>query len=297
MVLPPIEKTPVLLMRFTPKASKIMIEAVIAALTRGGIIIVESEGSSSQTSNSSGTSSKNAFILGLTTTQKLLEHEAEIIRLVKPRRTVHKHIPTVMDRFTTNARDNFTSLGNNDTYGDYDSFGLFTSAERALLVESMINAIPCEDPKLFGIGGEKKHHVRSSFIGDAYNKITNSSVGNAYRKSYRKFKQSISSSQDDYEEATATLIQVLKQKKECIDILSPLHIPHIAKKILKDTYTLTKPPPLKAMRDYYGEEVAYYWAWMDFMTRWYTFPGLLGLVCWVLRNYRGDTVDTCDLTP
>ena len=79
----------------------IMIEAVIAALTRGGsIIIVESEGSSSQSPNSSGTSSKNAFILGLTTTQKLLEHEAEIIRLVKPCRTRHKHIPTIMERFT-----------------------------------------------------------------------------------------------------------------------------------------------------------------------------------------------------
>ena len=107
--LPEVEKTPILLMRFTSNATSDIIQTVIDALTQGGIIIIESEGECSVFGNNNLSKDSSAFIIGLTTTQKLLEHEAEIIRLVKPCRTRHKHIPTIMERFTSAARADFIS--------------------------------------------------------------------------------------------------------------------------------------------------------------------------------------------
>ena len=285
MVLPPVETSSVLLMRFTHNTTEDIIETVMDALEQGGIIIIESEGGEQQQQQQQGNNtnndnptrtisssifdndSSNAFVIGLTTTQKLLEHEAEIIRLVKPCRTSHKHIPTIMDRFTTAARSDFIDIQQmkidettttNDDYGDYDSDGLFTSAERALLVESLINAIPC--PVSLNDDAEKgnRRHISALMVGEAYSKLTHSKVG----KAYQKFRSSTLSSsshhkiKDEFEESTLTLIQVLKQK-EYIDVVSPVHIPHIARKILQDTYSIMNHPPLQAMRDYYGEEVAF----------------------------------------
>jgi len=107
--LPEVEKTPILLMRFTSNATSEVIQTVIDSLTQGGIIIIKSEGICSVSGNNNLSKDSSAFIIGLTTTQKLLEHEAEIIRLVKPCRTRHKHIPTIMERFTSAARADFIS--------------------------------------------------------------------------------------------------------------------------------------------------------------------------------------------
>jgi len=190
-----------------------------------------------------------------------------------------------MNRKTRIFQD-FITLGS-ENYGDYDDIGLFSSAERALLVESMINAIPC--PKSLDSEAKTKAGIKS------YDKLARNSRMSAAYEAYHSYRKS-SRSKDEFEEKTTTLIQVLNQE-EYIDILSPLHIPHIAKKILKDAYSLSKPPPLQAMRDYYGEQVAFYWAWMDFMTKWFAVPGLVGFIVYVLRTIRGDTIDTCDLTP
>jgi len=265
MVLPPVAKTPVLLLRFTPNASQDAIETVIEALTRGGIIIVDSEGLYDEHGKIivRDTSDDNtAVVLGLTTTQKLLEHEAEIIRLVKPCKTAYEHIPIMMERFTSIARDDFVNI-ERENDDDYDGEGLFTSGERALLLDSLINAIPAPQ---------------------SLEQMTLSR------------KAAYSEKIDEYEESTTTLSQVLLQL-EYVDFTSPVHVQHIKKRILTDTYSATTAPPLRAIRDYYGEEVAFYFAWMHYMTRWFAVPGLLGLVVYVLRIHRGDTVDTCDLTP
>ena len=168
-----------------------------------------------------------------------------------------------MERFTSAARADFISYERQDfitlgseNYGDYDDIGLFTSAERALLVESMINAIPC--PK--SLDSEAKPKVGIKSHDDKLASNSRMSAASAAYAAYHSYRKS-SRSKDEFEEKTTTLIQVLNQE-EYIDILSPLHIPHIAKKIWKDTYSLSKPPPLQAMRDYYGEQVAFYWAWM-----------------------------------
>lgn len=132
-------------MRFTPKASQDVIAIVIEALTQGGIIIVDSEGLYDEDGKlvpgGSHDNDKHDIVLGLTTTQHLLEHEAEIIRLVKPFRTAHRHIPIIMERFSSQAREDFIKI-ERENDDDYDADGLFTSSERALLVGSMIDAIP-----------------------------------------------------------------------------------------------------------------------------------------------------------
>ena len=155
MVLPAVESTPVLLMRFTPKAGPNIINKVIDACSQGGIIIVDSEGlhdendsngaGITKTSNKSSSSveDKGPVVLGLTTTQKLLEHEAQLIRLVKPMRTSHVHIQTIMEPFSAgDARVDFINM-KHDNEDDYDAEGLFTSAERALLVKCKIEFLLC----------------------------------------------------------------------------------------------------------------------------------------------------------
>lgn len=46
--------------------------------------------------------------------------------------------------------------------------------------------------------------------------------------------------------------------------------------------------PVDLIRDYYGEEVAMYFEWMNFFLRWVLPPGVLGLVSWILNNLLFD---------
>ena len=96
--------------------------------------------------------------------------------------------------------------------------------------------------------------------------------------------------------SSSSLCQILKCHGY-IDIICPIHISHLKEKILHDTISPFTPPPLQSIRDYYGEGMAFYFAWMHHITKWIVAPGLMGLVVYLLRIYRGDTVDNCDLTP
>lgn len=88
-----------------------------------------------------------------------------------------------MERFTSAARADFVSYERQDfitlgaeNYGDYDDIGLFTSAERALLVESMINAIPC--PKSLDSEAKTKAGIKS------YDKLARNSRMSAAYEAY-----------------------------------------------------------------------------------------------------------------
>jgi hypothetical protein len=80
-------------------------------------------------------------------------------------------------------------------------------------------------------------------------------------------------------------------------MVCPVHIPHLREFILSDTINFFTPPPVQAIRNYYGEDVAFYFAWMDFVSNWIRFPGIMGLIVYCVRKHRGDTIDNCDLTP
>ena len=59
---------------------------------------------------------------------------------------------------------------------------------------------------------------------------------------------------------------------EIIDTVSPVHISHIKDKVCQETLKYWTPTPVQGFRDYYGEEVALYFAWMDFYIKALLFP-------------------------
>jgi hypothetical protein len=78
--------------------------------------------------------------------------------------------------------------------------------------------------------------------------------------------------------------------------VTPIHIPHIRNRIFQQTmYSLNV--PVDEIRNYYGEEIAFYFAWMEFLTKWLIVPGIFGVITLAQRWYRGDTVDEDEYTP
>lgn len=277
MVLPAVESNPILLLRFTPKAKRDLIEQTIGRLAQAGIIVVESEGYENKDDGAFNTVD-TPVVLGLTSTQAAIENEAELIKLVKPSRTQNKMIPIIMEHFTVEARHDFINIDDTDTCfnedlaeklpiidrTDYDSEGLFTSADRALLLLSMLNALPVEEAS------------ELSKLLDTLN------VTYCDTKATQRHCKSI--------------VQVLKNHG-FVDVICPVHIDHLKEKILKETASLKTGMPINLIQSYYGDGVAFYFAWMDFMTKAFIIPGLLGLAVYFIRKARGDTVDNCDLTP
>lgn len=88
MVLASVESHPILLIRFTPKAKRDLIQLTIDRLAQAGIILVVSEG------YEDGNGADKPVVLGLTTSQDLLENKAELVKTVKPSRTQNRQIPS-----------------------------------------------------------------------------------------------------------------------------------------------------------------------------------------------------------
>ena len=45
--------------------------------------------------------------------------------------------------------------------------------------------------------------------------------------------------------------------------------------------------PLDAIAEYFGEDVAFYFAWLAFYTNWLVAPALLGIVCFAFQLHAG----------
>jgi hypothetical protein len=56
-------------------------------------------------------------------------------------------------------------------------------------------------------------------------------------------------------------------------------------------------PPIDQIQDYYGPEIAYYFAFLGTLAKWSGCLGIFGLSCFLYRWYRGDTIDTDEYTP
>ena len=304
MVLPAIESSPVLLFRFTSKADEELVDAVKERLESAGLLIVTSD-----------TTSDGQSLLGLSATQKEVEREAELVKLVKPTTSAlvgfAASAPVVGDgtlrnnavheHFTLAGRENFVRFP--DTYPkdadpitEYDSFGLFTSADRAMLVWSILDSVSVLPAnKLSSNLSRKLDELGVPYLHSRHYYYENlKAMG--FSKGNLKIGSAGSDDSDDKERSSNTLRHVL-QDSGLVDAVAPTHIPHIQNKIVKETLNLRTGAPLTAMRDYYGEEIAFYFAWMNHFSLWLIFPGLLGLTIYTLRLYRGDTVDTCDFTP
>ena len=46
--------------------------------------------------------------------------------------------------------------------------------------------------------------------------------------------------------------------------------------------SITKGPSLAPLRSYFGEQVAIYFAFLSFYTKWLTIPAIFGIICFII---------------
>jgi len=285
-VLPPVETTPILLLRFNSKADEDLTRFVKERLAEGGIRVVTEE-----------RDHNGVLAFGLSSTQEGLEQEAELIKLVKPTtsslivyarggRLSHRN-SSIMEHFTVALRENFLSYPDTfprdvDPITEYDSLGLFTSSDRALLVWKILDAINILDE------GRNSSNLSK--------KLDSLGVPYLHHRHYSRSFSFIGKDVDEQTKASQTLRHVLEDSG-IVDVVSPCHLKHIRDKILHETISFRTGAPVHAIRSYYGEEIAFYFAWMSHFSKWMIVPGLMGIAIYIARSLRGDTVDTCELTP
>ena len=97
----------------------------------------------------------------------------------------------------------------------------------------------------------------------------------------------------------STNLRYILQSQRWIDVLTPLHVNQqkffIQQKTWYPLWRLT--PPVDGIQDYYGPQVAYYFAFMGFLGNWLLFLGFAGLLTFLQRLYRNDTIDEDEFTP
>lgn len=276
MVLPPVEKTPVVLLRWTEKAlqqqnseQNSVIDRVKNLLQEHQIVVLP------------GTSRDTLL---LTATQSSLEEQAERDHLVKPRRVFKwKTKSTTSNLKTEHASDSveiirdhfqkapkyrkdfcFPSNGSPTSPSYFDQDGLFSEHERCLLVLGLLERIIVEDSTLLSLllqsHASPLEHIASTIFHDNNN--------NRH-------------------------LRYILQSKEWIDILTPLHLDPLKLHLQKTTfYPLVRMmPPVDDILHYYGPTIAYYFAFMGFLGNWLLALGVLGLSSFLFRSYRNDTID------
>jgi len=310
MRLPPIEKTPMMVISFSSKASPRLIDLVVERLMAGGLKCLQRS------------SHENKTLLRLTTTQELLEETAEGIHLMKvtaDTQTVEYFTVAARERFCKHPEADDDNKYNNDSLRwdrtprkkkqapfldqqkqqqqqlNLDVYGLFTSNEWCLLLRRILDNITVltDDEKeddssdLSRILDEQYHadyHVHYDNDGAAAARVSSSSR----------------SSTSEYREhgAQSACLRHVLETYGLVDNVSVSHLPKLRQDILDETWKWWRlEPPVDAIQEYYGWEIAFYFAWMGFLTRWLLFPGVLGAFFFAFRWYRHDTLDEDEFTP
>ena len=265
-MLPEIEKTPILLLRFTAKATKELVDLVENRLKDDGFIVDRTETGPN-------------ISLTLTTTQEHLEEQAELGHYM-----FLDVQNKVVDKFEVKKRHRFCDTKELRR----DKYGLFQPSDWLVLTTRLFNGVTVL------AAGETENEL-SELLKDKYKAnyllADISLIGlDSFSKSQRWA---------DHGERSDCLRHVL-ETYDLVDTITPLHLPAIRREITCQTtfgpwYQIN--PPVEKIKSYYGWEVAFYFAWMGFLTRWLAFPGILGLVIYVMRIYRNDSIDTDEYTP
>jgi anoctamin-10 len=313
MVLPPVEKTPVVVLRFSPSTLDRFMDLVEERLQRGGLI---SLGRFCAAESKFGHKVQRKFLLPLTTTQRMLEETAEQIHLMK--RTTNSLASStsisadiasgVIEYFTIQDRIRFCRPVASRSFPrateNLDEHGLFTCNDWTLLVNHILGEITVLDPNTASSDASSSNQPTSELartLVDHYHADpnihsydeNNSISSNEPSRSNREL-----GSLQRHGEQSACLIHVLESYR-IVDMIEYVHLPKIRQNVLDRTlwpwYQLM--PPVDDIFNYYGWEVAFYFAWMGFLTNWLLFPGVLGLLFWLLRWYRNDTIEEDEYTP
>lgn len=282
-VLPDIEKTPILLARFTDKASSDLIRLVKERLSEEGLI-----------TGSLTTSQNHEKLMTITTTQAQLEREAERIHLVKAKQPFENKNSgdagsRVMEYFTVSQRNLFRQPSTDAI--PRDRHGLFTTSEWVLLVRRMADRVEVL-PEHQSISPLSRlldeFHVEYSIQLEADESIRE--VENSSRRNLLLREQG----------AHSVCLRYVLQTYGLVDHLSPIHLPVIRDEVLKDSlwgpwYRIS--PNVQAIKAYYGWEIAFYFGWMKVLTNALVYPAIMGIAVYLFRMYRRDTLDEDEFTP
>lgn len=55
-----------------------------------------------------------------------------------------------------------------------------------------------------------------------------------------------------------------------------------------------KPLDIRAIRNYYGERIGMYFAWLEFYAKWLVFPSLLGIIIGIIAYATGAVTNDHD---
>jgi anoctamin-10 len=205
--------------------------------------------------------SEDAVVLGVTTTERALLLEAQKIRLFKKR--LDKGI---MEAFRMKNKGQFTSP-------------LFTHNDWALLCWRIFDDIDVL-PK-----GQVTSNLSRKL--DAL-KIT-------YRNKLSKSAKDLIQPGDE-DHPTQSLRYVL-ERAGIVQVVSSIHNNSLKEEIWKQTRGWSLLPPTQLIHEYYGDEVAFYFGWMGFLTQWLCFPGFLGTCALFYRLYRDESISNDEYTP
>ena len=140
--LAPIESSPIILIRFTPKATPAYIRLIKERLKQARIMVVTEEADS-----------EGNVMLGISTTQSELELEAEHLSFYKPK--MLKNLSgsmalfegtVIMEQFEVADRASFLTNAKQDDLAVYDRSGIFTSADRVKIVHSLVESLTVLKP-------------------------------------------------------------------------------------------------------------------------------------------------------
>jgi anoctamin-10 len=263
--LPLLERTPIILIRFASKATPDIIKLVKERLEQSHIRVITDE-----------VDGDGFTVFGISTTQQELEYEADHLNLFKPLtlRGLTGHMALfegtiIMEPFTVSNRASFKikkDESNKDSV--YDGSGIFTSADRVKIMHSLIESLTVLRPG-----------VESSYLARKFNetfKFPAKEIDARYHKIY--------------------LFDTLR-KFGLVDEILPLHSTVQKDNLLAGAFNIFSEFPIQALREYYGEEVAFYFAWMNFYLKSLLFPAVSGLLIFMIRIHRGESIDTDSLTP
>lgn len=275
--LPPVEKTPVLVVYFSSKASPQLIDLVVKRLLAGGLICLQRGVHEGKT------------LLRLTTSQEMLEETAESIHLMKltaDTQTVEYFTVAARERFRKDLRqqqqyqqyqrssqqeeeeedDDLCLHGtvkpstkrkrnkrhwlfggggaegrNSNTLLNLDQYGMFTSNEWCLLIRRILDEITVLPEK--ETSSELSRILDEQYHADYHvRNYVGSTAFNMFQSEYR-----------EHGTRSACLRHVL-QTYDLVENVTLVHLPKIRQDILNDTWWpwWQLEPPVDAIQDYYG---------------------------------------------
>ena len=286
MPVPPVESVPQILLRFTTDASPELLTAVKKHLESNDLIILSTEYEKEDGAKKATTVSPEAgsiAVIAITTSQSELELQAQrgyALRATTPARTLGN--VSIMEEFTVQNRKRF--IPTTHTGEQIQDYVDFSSGERIGLCFNMLEKI-----SVLNIG-ENENDLTRIF----------DNMGISYLFGKGKVAKARSIALMNELEMTSSdsmiLLDVLKEHN-LLETITPVHFVAEREEIMKESWNPSSKLPIEKIKNYYGDEVAFYFSWLNFFNAWLIIPAIGGIVVNIIRYYNGDSIEDCEITP